>query len=778
MPDFKNFIRFTDSFQMVLDQEEAEQASKKQQDFLHLLFPTTSRRYRAKPDDNMGTPNVLGVRIAATHSAKVTANNGFYLPDRMKDGAKSWLEPFPKPILLHHDKMDDPVGRVKNAKYVDVSEGFRKDEGWIKRADKIVGDRPSDRLIDAFIAGELSPQESVDVVRNVFLIQDFNFTKDVSYPGLGYIELAAAITDPDAIRKVLDERFLTGSIGARSDAAVCSVCKKDWVKGDMCEHQPGREYDGVLCVVIAGNLMYDEYSYVNRPADQQSKNLEIFAGGELQNSISLDNGQGSDNVPEIWFNFDDSITEFTGKPQKDIDTMSRKLFLRLLNDFQLPEGKTVEQVVDALLAKPTDLVKELSEKKPDLLEDEQKSELLKTVEQLFAEQASPEEKEEAKKTEREKILDALKQDLGETFEDLLEEDPENIDDSDILYAQQVADVIHNRVEDMTKEEREAFLDAKLSSKKRKSLPDSAFCGPNRSFPVNDCAHYTAALRLLNRYKGSGSKSSIRACVERKGKRLGCTNNKKKKDDIGDFVPEYFDTFSDEQVVQMFNGLGKTIAERGLGDEPAGVVITADSSTLETLQAENKKLADKLNTANADSETLQKELGDAYKDLETVKDQLVATQEQNRHIRASHITAYQIMSGTAIEDPVGHVKELMAKTDEELSSLESEVKDSVNIEQINKMLNNGLANNPQGGVVVEDPSLHYTEEDKTRETEDEKQSDSITQQPTKDMMDSIVQNYVMIRYTRGAQAAESYLDGLKKQGIIPKEMPSPKQTEQE
>lgn len=70
--------------------------------------------------------------------------------------------------------------------------------------------------------------------------------------------------------------------------------------------------------------------------------------------------------------------------------------------------------------------------------------------------------------------------------------------------------------------------AKLSTKKRKNLPDSAFCGPGRSFPVNDCAHYTAALRLLNRSKYSDStKANIRACINRKGKKMGCSGAKEK-----------------------------------------------------------------------------------------------------------------------------------------------------------------------------------------------------------------------------------------------------------
>jgi len=74
--------------------------------------------------------------------------------------------------------------------------------------------------------------------------------------------------------------------------------------------------------------------------------------------------------------------------------------------------------------------------------------------------------------------------------------------------------------------------AKLTTKQRKNLKGSQFCGPGRSFPVNDCAHYTAALRLLNRSKYSdATKAKIRACVNRKGKSMGCTSKKEKSADI-------------------------------------------------------------------------------------------------------------------------------------------------------------------------------------------------------------------------------------------------------
>jgi len=74
--------------------------------------------------------------------------------------------------------------------------------------------------------------------------------------------------------------------------------------------------------------------------------------------------------------------------------------------------------------------------------------------------------------------------------------------------------------------------AALTTKQRKNLKTSQFCGPGRSFPVNDCAHYTAALRLLNRSKFSDStKAKIRACVNRKGKAMGCTKKSEKSADI-------------------------------------------------------------------------------------------------------------------------------------------------------------------------------------------------------------------------------------------------------
>ena len=65
-------------------------------------------------------------------------------------------------------------------------------------------------------------------------------------------------------------------------------------------------------------------------------------------------------------------------------------------------------------------------------------------------------------------------------------------------------------------------DAALTTEQRKNLPDSAFCGPERSFPVPDCAHVTAARRLIGRAKLSeAQKDKVLACVNGKADRMKC-----------------------------------------------------------------------------------------------------------------------------------------------------------------------------------------------------------------------------------------------------------------
>jgi len=95
-------------------------------------------------------------------------------------------------------------------------------------------------------------------------------------------------------------------------------------------------------------------------------------------------------------------------------------------------------------------------------------------------------------------------------------------------------------------------DAKLSTETRNKLPESAFCGPGRSFPAHDKAHVTAGLRLLNKSNFSdATKSKIKACLYRKGKRYGIAPSTDELQENPDLlIMGIDDEWSPEQLVEL------------------------------------------------------------------------------------------------------------------------------------------------------------------------------------------------------------------------------------
>jgi len=65
------------------------------------------------------------------------------------------------------------------------------------------------------------------------------------------------------------------------------------------------------------------------------------------------------------------------------------------------------------------------------------------------------------------------------------------------------------------------IGAMLTAKTRKALPDSAFCGPDRSFPAHDAAHARNGLaRLSNSNFSPAVKARIKACLVRRAQKHG------------------------------------------------------------------------------------------------------------------------------------------------------------------------------------------------------------------------------------------------------------------
>lgn len=157
----------------------------------------------------------LIVEIAAIHEG-VTQNFTEYKASELANALHTWYTPYQKPVIMNHDKESEPIGRVVGAKMAQEDDG--------------------------------TP----------------------------YALLQAAIVDPLAVQKIMDRRYITGSIGGKTNEAVCSICNTDWAKpkeglrGMPCPHQRGKAYKGKVATLQMGDITFVEYSFVNVPADSLS----------------------------------------------------------------------------------------------------------------------------------------------------------------------------------------------------------------------------------------------------------------------------------------------------------------------------------------------------------------------------------------------------------------------------------------------------------------------------------------------------------------------------
>lgn len=190
----------------------------------------------------------LLVDVEATHEG-LTKNYTYYTADNLEKSAKTWIEPYQKPVIIHHRNHDffvpaeDPIGRV--------------------------------------VA--------------------YEFTDSVLKPGTKTIKLRHRITDPDAQQKIIDRRYITTSIGGIAESIHCSICGVNRLE-TWCDHRRGQKYtikkdenspeEEKLCYWIVGKLWYEEDSYVNTPADEAAQVIhfewEDEAGGGRRESRDMD----------------------------------------------------------------------------------------------------------------------------------------------------------------------------------------------------------------------------------------------------------------------------------------------------------------------------------------------------------------------------------------------------------------------------------------------------------------------------------------------------------
>jgi len=625
----------------------------------------------------------LKVRIAATHAGIVTRNNMFYLPDKLKKGASTFTRDYNKPVLLHHDEHRDPIGRVIDSFYVDTSRFIRDNYSNVTIKDGSGHElNVTDEVIQSFCDGTMPFGMQVELIRNLFSrsVKDGSSPLDnKSYEGLGHVQIIANITDEDAIQKFLDGRYLTGSVGATTDKAICSVCKQDWIEDGPCEHEPGNIYDDMKMVLIAGNFSYDEYSVANTPADRHSKVLELYYNGNVKN-IEIKNEYVGD-THEICLEF----PQYDSMSEEESHSMSKK--------------KEVEKVQDSTKKKEQLEVEEAAKAKGDTSTSDDKN---------VQDSESEEEKPES-------VEDFFKR--LETVESLTEEDVEKLYDLSWEGADE-----------------ELVKDAKLSTAKRKKLSKSTFCGPDRSFPVNDSAHYTAALRLLDRYNGPGDKKAIKASIMRKGRAMGCVKkNKKAKDGLEHARMLHMVTNVMEEHMWAKTYLEKDGKEPMLAEEEvkslgsilkrlAGMVgkdnfaksisvdesqelkdvvkVFQDADLLEEIISLEDSLGDireEFEEAKDTRDALREEYDLLQGEVDSLRDELIDEKKRLRDSKIDKLDFFvALKDGVAKEDEDRMVK-FQELTDEAVDAKLEELTKEVDINKIADKLSDGTSRTPEGSV---------------------------------------------------------------------------------
>jgi len=109
---------------------------------------------------------------------------------------------------------------------------------------------------------------------------------DKEADGSSFVRLQIAITDPVAAQKVMDKRYLTGSVGGRAGKALCSISGEDLAaesetgRPRVPKYRRGTVYKGKLAYIDMQDISFKEYSFVNQPADAKSgvRSTKVVSG--------------------------------------------------------------------------------------------------------------------------------------------------------------------------------------------------------------------------------------------------------------------------------------------------------------------------------------------------------------------------------------------------------------------------------------------------------------------------------------------------------------------
>jgi len=594
---------------------------------------------------------------------------------------------YDKPVLCHHDDHGEPIGRIVKSEFFKLMDG--------------------ERFLDDFKNPAINYEQ-----------------------GSGLIQVVAVITDAEAIAKILDGRYNTVSTGQVSDHLWCSICGEDWKSSDHCTHLPGRKYQEeedsdreVLCYGITGKLAYHEMSYVNIPANANA----VTIATEMSDSWK---GEKPDYVDH------DRALNYAGMCL--VDSAGNEVDLSNKDGEKLPATKTQVQVTSKIdFDKLGKTEVDMSDHGPylsdevfalgntvlamvsgEMLSDAPMSSMYSYFQAI------------SKKAGGHQHIMYLEMDLGKRriqggteFTDKGEYHHHSIDlEITDLNARTFSgetrdankgdqhthafsfDMMDDHLEQVSLKDalecglkvEKAILDKKLSKDQQgkvvlckstqgmldegvKTLSAGAFCGPNNTFPIPDCAHVTAARRLIGHAKLSAdSKSKVLSAVIRHAAALGfgSTEDQTTADPYGMLTTQEETTMSEKNTEDaktdeaktpedLLRGSFEALKDDALLDKAVelSLAIRVKDKSIVSLTTEKDALVEK----NESVEAASKALADSNTGL----------REKLHLAKARELAVMRLVSGGLVVDSDEKFEEAVTKLAERTEeSLGDAIKDSM------------------------------------------------------------------------------------------------------
>lgn len=412
---------------------------------------------------------------------------------------------------------------------------------------------------DHNMGGGLFGGEASDVYGRVFHPAQFHRMGNE-----GFVRAMPTISHPEAVEAVLTGRWLTVSLGSRTESVHCSICKTNLTE-EECEHQRGSWYDTEEgrkeALLVIGPIRAKEISFVLEPSDNQAGVLTP----NVKESASFPNSVSRILVGDERGVFDLATGARIAESERFERVVPRKFRLGFssssltLKESRMPEKpKTDESQAQELYYGDGTGFKGEGRYILHYYDHDHDVVLDGKGDGVSSANFSPGEEE----AHTHEVVGGIVRFSGQfphthslsvahaaaeaapsrpAASEAVDEAQDADDDTPLtlgqLYGLPEDDPDYNTPDNAT-DEAEA-REARLTAAQRKKLPSSAFCGPGRSFPAHDKAHVRAGLSLLGRSKYSAStKARIRACLRRKGRALGM--------DISDEMTTYAAVLVDQQ----------------------------------------------------------------------------------------------------------------------------------------------------------------------------------------------------------------------------------------